>query len=102
MVNVNITSKHLFSPKYGINRPAGDLGDNLYQTYFAEELASWSTKDLSQDFKACASVCKKYCGSLTLLLHHKEDVIDVLLSTLTKRGTLAVKSMLRCDLWVLY
>ena len=63
-------------------------------TFFCEGLSKWTELNCTLHFQDFSSRVKEYVQSLAQLVHHKEQVIELLKVHLQIRGSLALQSLL--------
>lgn len=63
-------------------------------TFFCEALSKWTELNCTLHFQDFFSRVKEYVQSLAQLVHHKEQVIELLKVHLQIRGSLALQSLL--------
>lgn len=64
------------------------------ETFFREGLSKWTELNCTLHFQDFSSKVREYVQSLAQLVHHKEQVIELMKEHLQIRGSLALQSLL--------
>ena len=70
--------------------------DEDFGSHFEAQVAKWAELNLTADFTEFLHVVQQYVGSLALVLHNKDAILEALLARLAQPKCLAIKPLCGC------